>query len=99
MFTDTVPSDLAGLWNAKSAQQKGVIRLCAAVRAADDKQLKVHRCCHCLQSAPSFCPHRLLGSAALCGRCLCLIIGTPMLRNADQAACVCLAFQRRYDEQ
>lgn len=43
VFTDTVPSDLAELWNVKSAQQKAVLRLCAAVRAANADALKVCR--------------------------------------------------------
>jgi hypothetical protein len=51
VFTDTVPSDLADLWNAKSAQQKLVIRLCAAVRAADGERLKVCHHHHCRQRA------------------------------------------------
>lgn len=36
-----MPSDLAELWNTKSAQQKAVLRLCGAVRAGDAEALKV----------------------------------------------------------
>jgi len=36
-----VPSDLVELWNAKSAEQKAVLRLCAAVRDDDAGALKV----------------------------------------------------------
>lgn len=56
VFTDTVPSDLADLWNAKSAQQKAVIRLCAAVRAGDTEQLKVRHADHCRHNAAQLRP-------------------------------------------
>ena len=79
-----MPSDLADLWNAKSAQQRGVIRLCAAVRAADGEQLKVRRCCQpvtacsvCLASVRIAC-WALLRSVAAAYPGIC----TPMLSNA-----------------
>ena len=83
VFTDTVPSDLADLWNAKSAQQKLVIRLCAAVRAADGDQLQVIRRCYCLQCAISLYSHSLLG----CALWLPLVPGIcmPMLSDAQGA--------------
>lgn len=58
-----MPSDLADLWNAKSAQQKLVLRLCAAVRAADGEQLKVCHHHHCRQRAPHICPFAGVGDA------------------------------------